>query len=97
MTVVSNMSPLHYLILIDCDRILPVLYRQVLTPLAVINEMKVPSTPMVVRRWADAPPAWLKIVEPANIEDIPRRHRASGRTPIEPMNKGRAELLNSLP
>jgi hypothetical protein len=29
MTVVSNMSPLHYLILIGCDRILPLLYGQV--------------------------------------------------------------------
>ena len=37
MTVVSNMSPLHYLILIliDCDRTLPLLYAQVFTSPAV--------------------------------------------------------------
>ena len=72
MTVVSNMSPLHYLILIECDRILPLLFAQVFAPPAVIDEMRAPSTPEVVRRWADSPPEWLKIVEPADIEDIPR-------------------------
>ena len=39
MTVVSNMSPLHYLILIDCDRILPLLYEQVFAPPAVVNDL----------------------------------------------------------
>jgi predicted nucleic acid-binding protein len=36
MNVVSNMSPFHYLILIDCDRILPLIYEQVFTPPAAI-------------------------------------------------------------
>ena len=72
MTVVSNMSPLHYLILIDCVHVLPLLYGRVFTPPAVIDEMKAPSTPEVVRRWAESPPAWLEILEPAVIEDIPR-------------------------
>jgi hypothetical protein len=72
MTVVSNMSPLHYLILINCEHILPLLYGQVFTPPAVIEEMRAPITPEVVRRWIDSPPEWLKIVEPADIEDIPR-------------------------
>jgi predicted nucleic acid-binding protein len=72
MTVVSDMSPLHYLVLIDSDRVLPLLYGRVFTPPAVIDEMTAPSTPVVVRQWADSPPEWLKIVEPANIEDIPR-------------------------
>jgi predicted nucleic acid-binding protein len=72
MTVVSNMSPLHYLILINCEHILPLLYGQVFTPPAVIEEMRAPNTPEVVRRWVDSPPEWLQIVEPANIEDIPR-------------------------
>jgi predicted nucleic acid-binding protein len=72
MIVVSNMSPLYYLILKDCDRILPLLHGQVFIPPAVIEEMRAPSTPEVVRRWAESPPEWVKIVEPANIEDIPR-------------------------
>ena len=72
MTVVSNMSPLHYLILIGCDRILPLLYGQVFVPPAVMDEMRAPSTPEVVRRWAESPPDWLRIVEPAIVEEVPR-------------------------
>ena len=72
MIVVSNMSPLHYLILVGCDRILPLLYGQVFTAPAVLVEMRAPSTLELVRRWAESPPEWLKVGEPANIEDIPR-------------------------
>jgi predicted nucleic acid-binding protein len=72
MTVVSNMSPLHYLILIDCIHILPMLYGRVFTPPAVIDEMTAPKTPEVVRRWAESPPEWLLVLAPAHVEDIPR-------------------------
>jgi predicted nucleic acid-binding protein len=72
MTVVSNMSPLHYLILVSCDRILPLLYGHVSTPPAVLEEMRASSTPELVQRWAESPPEWLRVLEPANIEDIPR-------------------------
>jgi len=47
MTVVSNMSPLHYLILINCTPILPLLYGQVFTPPAVIEEMRALNMPNV--------------------------------------------------
>ena len=72
MTVVSNMSPLHYLILVGCDRVLPLLFGQVFTPPVVLVEMGASSTPDLVKRWAESPPEWLKVVEPADIEDIPR-------------------------
>jgi predicted nucleic acid-binding protein len=81
MTVVSNMSPLHYLVLIDCDRVLPLLYGRVFTPPAVIDEMTAPSTPVVVRQWADSPPEWLKIKEVMKVvadmkqRDFERRQR----------------------
>jgi predicted nucleic acid-binding protein len=44
MTVLSDMTPLHYLILIGCDNILHRLYERVFTAPAVINEMNDPST-----------------------------------------------------
>jgi predicted nucleic acid-binding protein len=72
MIVVSDMTPLHYLILIGCDQILPRLYERVFTVPAVMREMDDASTPDVVRRWAAATPAWLHVQEPAHIEDIPR-------------------------
>ena len=54
MIVVSNMSPLHYLILLHCDHVLPRLYGQVFTRPVVIDEMRAPSAPVVVRNWAES-------------------------------------------
>jgi predicted nucleic acid-binding protein len=71
MSVVSNMTPLHYLILVRCEHILPKLFGQILTPRAVIEEMSDPSTPEAVRRWAASPPEWVRVVQPDHIEDIP--------------------------
>ena len=44
MIVVSDMTPLHYLILIGCDHILHRLYERVFTAPAVINEMRLSVT-----------------------------------------------------
>ncbi len=71
MIVVCDMGPLHYLVLIGAEEILPQLYTRVLTPPAVITEMSHPDTPEPVRSWAASPPKWLEVREPAEIEDIP--------------------------
>jgi hypothetical protein len=87
MTADSNMSPLHYLILINCEHILPLLCGQVFTPPAVIEEMRAPNTPEVVRRWVDSPPEWLQIVEPANIKtsrDLGKAREEPARKPPSP-------------
>jgi len=70
MIVVCDMGPLHYLVLIGAEDILPQLFTRVLTPVAVIVEMSHPDTPEPVRRWASSPPEWLEIKQPAHIEDI---------------------------
>jgi predicted nucleic acid-binding protein len=71
MIVVADMGPLHYLVLIGAEHILPLLFTRVLTPSAVIAEMSHPDTPEQVRQWAASPPGWLEIKEPAHVEDIP--------------------------
>ena len=71
MIAVCDMGPLHYLVLIDADHILPRLFTRVLAPPAVLAEMSRPETPEPVRRWAFSPPEWLEVKEPAQIEDIP--------------------------
>lgn len=75
MIVVSNMSPLHYLILIDCVDVLSRMYGRIFIPPAVLDEMTAPNSPEAVRRWAESPPEWLLIKPPAVIEDIPRLGR----------------------
>ena len=71
MIVVCDMGPLHYLVLIGAEHILPKIFTRILVPSAVIEEMSHPATPETVRRWASTPPPWLEIKEPAQVEDIP--------------------------
>ncbi len=58
MTVVTNTSPLNYLLLIGEGRLLPLLFAQVHVPLAVRDELSAPEAAPAVRAWAAAPPPW---------------------------------------
>lgn len=75
MLVVSDTSPLNYLVLIGNDSLLPSLFGQVLTAPAVISEMTRPGSPEPVRVWASAPPPWLNVRAPATIEPALRLGR----------------------
>ena len=61
MRVISNTSPLNYLILIGQIEVLPDLYGQVQIPPAVYEELKAPETPDVVRAWIAHLPGWIEI------------------------------------
>ena len=60
--VISDASPLHYLILIGHAEVLPTLYAEVLIPEAVANELRQAATPESVRHWIAHPPQWLHVV-----------------------------------
>ena len=68
MIVISDTSPLNYLVLIGQDSVLPILFDRVAAPPAVIAELGHHGSPQVVRDWAAAPPAWLEILTPATID-----------------------------
>jgi predicted nucleic acid-binding protein len=75
MIVVSDTSPLCYLILIGQIDLLPRLYGQIVIPEAVRNELIDARSPTEVQRWIVQPPDWLRIwtitVEPdADLEDL---------------------------
>jgi hypothetical protein len=71
MIAVCDMGPLHYLVLIGSDPILPGLFERVITARVVIEqEMAAPHTPEPVRRWAADTPPWLEIREPQQVEEI---------------------------
>ena len=67
MIVVSDNSPLQYLILIGCIDVLPTLYGQVLTTPQVIDELSHKETPDSVRQWVKALPLWINIESPAKL------------------------------
>lgn len=59
--VVSNTSPLNYLILIDEIDVLPRLYERAVIPQSVCRELQAAETPEAVRTWILDPPDWLEI------------------------------------
>jgi predicted nucleic acid-binding protein len=58
--VVADTAPLRYLIQIDCHEFLAVLFKQVLIPIAVWEELRDEKAPLAVRLWAEQPPGWMK-------------------------------------
>ena len=64
MIVVSDTTPLNYLILLDAAHVLPALFGRVYVPSAVMTELSHPHTPDVIRTWAASPPAWLTVQDP---------------------------------
>jgi predicted nucleic acid-binding protein len=66
--VVSDTSPLHYLILCGAVEILPRLFKQVVIPPTVFLELQQPNTPARVKQWADALPAWLTVRKPSALK-----------------------------
>jgi predicted nucleic acid-binding protein len=79
MIIVCDMGPLHYLVLIGTEHVLPRLFTRVLAPPAVIAEMSHADAPEAVRLWASSPPPWLEIKEPDLIEEIPALGRKGSR------------------
>jgi uncharacterized protein len=67
--VVSDTTPLHYLILISRESILEELYGRVLIPPAVLLELGHASAPVQVSRWAANLPAWVTVASPMSIPE----------------------------
>lgn len=68
--VVSNTSPLNYLVLIDQTHLLPVLYGRVFIPQSVYEELKALETPEIVRSWVVNSPQWLEIESDVPVADL---------------------------
>ncbi len=61
MIIVSNTSPINYLILIEHINLLSKLFKQIIIPQEVYNELSDTAAPLPVQSWIVAPPDWLKI------------------------------------
>lgn len=61
MIVLSDTSPLNYLILIGHVEVLPTLFGQLFIPQAVAAELGHARAPENVRQWIDSPPAWCRV------------------------------------
>lgn len=65
MIVVSDTSPLNYLILTGYAHLLESLYGRVVIPSAVWEELRQPGAPAPVKQWVEDLPAWVEVREPA--------------------------------
>ncbi len=61
MIVVSDTSPINYLLLIRQIDLLPRLFQQIIIPDVVRDEMLDPDAPLVLQQWIANPPPWLEI------------------------------------
>lgn len=69
MIVVSDTSPLNYLVLVGHVDVLPALFGGVVIPPAVIAELGHAGSPGPVRAWSATPPSWLSVISPSTVPD----------------------------
>ena len=70
MTVVSNTSPLRYLIAVGRPDLIQKIFGQVLIPRAVEEELIHPSASPAIRKWIAEKPEWLEVqVRPTRRHD----------------------------
>src|SRR5271168_5107143 len=68
MIVVSDTSPLNYLILTESVHLLTAIFGRVYAPSAVVKELSHPRSLEAARRWASNPPEWLEVKDPTHID-----------------------------
>jgi len=66
MKVVSDTSPIHYLVLIGEERVLPALFGTLLVPTEVIGELAHRRSPSLVRDWVATIPSWITVIDHAS-------------------------------
>ncbi|MGH9586684.1 MAG: DUF3368 domain-containing protein [Acidobacteriaceae bacterium] len=66
MIVVSDTSPLNYLVLIGHIDLLPRLYERIVIPRAVLSELSADKAPKPIKRWIQHLPNWIVISEAVN-------------------------------
>ena len=77
--IVSDTTPLNYLILIGRVDVLPQLFDWIIVPQAVVREMLHPKAPPVVSNWAAQLPAWVDTQLP-EVSDVSALSLGPGET-----------------
>jgi predicted nucleic acid-binding protein len=65
--VISDTSPINYLILIGEIEVLPLIFQTVVVPPTVLQELQHPKAPLEVRAWAQRPPKWIRSSAPQTL------------------------------
>ncbi len=70
MRVVSNTSPISYLVVIDHIDLLPRLFETITIPETVRDELSASKAPLVVQSWIASPPTWLSLQSKSPSQDL---------------------------
>jgi predicted nucleic acid-binding protein len=94
MIVISDTSPLCYLLLIDLIDLLPEFYDLVLIPAKVRDELADLNSPSLVQHWISQPPTWLMIRSVELSEDLTSNELDAGeREAIALAKERQADLI----
>jgi len=91
--LVADTGPLHYLVQIEAEEVLPVLAARVLLPVEVWHELRDSAAATVVRNWAAKPPPWLEICQPSATPALPSQLSVADRACIGLAYETQAMLL----
>jgi len=69
MIIVSDATPLHYLILIGRVELLPTFFQDIALPQAVYDELFTEKTPAIIKQFMANPPAWLTVLPNSDLSD----------------------------
>lgn len=78
MQVITNNTPLRYVVDLAYETILQKLFAHLLVPSAVVQELQQAKTPARVRAWMAAPPAWIEIRQPVSRPDAALQRLGAG-------------------
>jgi predicted nucleic acid-binding protein len=67
--VVSDTSPINYLVLIGHIEVLPAIFGKVLIPVAVHEELQQEGAPPAIRSWVSSLPGWVEIRKPTFVDE----------------------------
>ena len=93
MIVVSDTTPINYLVLIDRVGVLPELFGTVVIPPTVLSELRHPGSPEKVQAWMHAAPAWLEVRAPSLLDSTIRLGQGEVEAISLAQELGAAEVL----
>jgi len=91
--VVSDTSPISYLVLIGSEEVIPKLYGEVAVPEAVRRELVHPRGPDVVRERISATPSWMKVETVGSGDERIRRPLKEKQGDLQELDPGEREAI----
>ena len=69
MFVITDTTPLNYLVRLGLEGLLPESYGIIQIPHAVLRELQHSNAPAEMRAWLTAPPGWLQVVQVEHVDE----------------------------